>query len=308
MSQADMNNQGWIKLHRKLLENPIAQRSQYWHLWTFLLLKVSHKTTEFIWNGKKQTLKSGQLLTGRKQLSLDTGISGSTIERILSYLESEHQIEQQKTNKFRIIAVKNWEKYQNTQGGEQQADNKRTTGGQQVDIYKNEEECKRMKKKEDPRSRQIFDHWNSYKGRSICKRGKDGQEKTVAWKSHKPRPDDTLSPDIVRAISEALKDGHSVEEINGAIDHYAKILLIADYWWTHVWPLSTFLMVKYEKRKDAEHKWWQFLPDNFDEEKYMSEDAKRKRERRAGGHVPLDLVKKQLEQDRGKADEQRQTA
>lgn len=299
MSQADTNNQGWIKLHRKLLENPITQRSQYWHLWTFLLLRACHNESEFIWNGKRVTLHPGQLLTGRKQLNQDTGISESTIERILSYLESEHQIEQQKTNKFRIIAVKNWEKYQSSQDGEQQADNRRTTSGQQADTYKNEEECKSMKKKEDPRSRQIFDHWNSYKGQSVRKQNKEHQEIDVSWRSHKLRNDGTIAPDVKTAISETLKAGHSVEEINSAISNYAKILLSADCWWGHVWPLSTFLMVKYERRKDAEHKWWQFLPDNFDEGKYLHEAAKRKRTQAEQGPRPYEQLKQQIESSKG---------
>ena len=178
MSPSDVNNQGWIKLHRKLLENPIVQRSQYWHLWTFLLLRASHNESGFIWNGKRVSLHAGQLLTGRTHLSQDTGISESTIERILSYLESEHQIEQQKTNKFRIITIKNWEKYQSQYDREQQADNKRTTDGQQADTFKNKEECIRMKKKKgDPRPLQIFEHWNFLKGRTIRKRNKELEEK-----------------------------------------------------------------------------------------------------------------------------------
>ena len=58
------------------------------------------------------TVKEGQLLTGRKQLSAETGISQSTIERILKMLENEHQIGQQKTTKHRIITILNWRTYQ----------------------------------------------------------------------------------------------------------------------------------------------------------------------------------------------------
>jgi hypothetical protein len=95
-----------------------------------LLLTAQHRTTEFIWGGRKVILRVGQLLTGRKALSEETGIPESTVERILTYLESEQQIEQQKTNKFRVITLRNWQKYQGSDNGEQQsgqqADNKRT--------------------------------------------------------------------------------------------------------------------------------------------------------------------------------------
>ncbi len=52
-------------------------------------------------NGNIVIIKAGQLLTGRKQLAQGTGISESTIERILDLLENEHQIEQQKADNKR---------------------------------------------------------------------------------------------------------------------------------------------------------------------------------------------------------------
>ena len=76
-------------------------------------------------------------MTGRKELSQETGIAESTVERILKYFESEHQVEQKKTTKFRIITITNWEKYQTPKKNEQQADNKRSTDGQQMDTYNN---------------------------------------------------------------------------------------------------------------------------------------------------------------------------
>lgn len=124
-------------LHRRLLDNPIVRKPKYCHVWVTLLLKAAHKQSDFIWDNQRQSLRPGQLITGRKKLSQETGIAESTVERILNYLESEHQIGQQKTRKFRIITVKNWEKYQVPKKSGQQADNKRTTDGQQMDTFNN---------------------------------------------------------------------------------------------------------------------------------------------------------------------------
>lgn len=86
-------------------------------------------------------VKPGQLVTGREKLSKQTGIPGTTIERMLDYLETGQQIGQQKTTKFRIITIINWQKYQiDDKGGQQtgqQVDNKRTTDGQQTDTFNN---------------------------------------------------------------------------------------------------------------------------------------------------------------------------
>lgn len=132
---------GWVKIYRKIQSKGYYKRSEYVHLWLHLLLKANHRKVEFMWNGKLIIIKEGQLITGRKSLSLETGIPESTIERILKLLENEQQIEQEKTTKFRIITIINWKEYQ----GEQQADNKWTTNGQQADTNKNDNNNKNDK-------------------------------------------------------------------------------------------------------------------------------------------------------------------
>lgn len=135
---------GWIKIYRKIQSKGYYKKSEYIHLWIHLLLKANHKEVEFMWNGEVIIIKGGQLLTGRKALSDETGIPESTIERILKLLENEQQIEQEKTTKFRIITIINWKEYQ----GEQQTDNRWTTNGQQTDTNKNEKNDKNENKKE----------------------------------------------------------------------------------------------------------------------------------------------------------------
>ena len=86
-----MSSEGWIMLHRKLLENPIISKPQYCHLWIVLLLKAAHSKADFIWNGQRQILQPGQLLTGKNKLSEQTGIPPTTVGRILKYFESEQR-------------------------------------------------------------------------------------------------------------------------------------------------------------------------------------------------------------------------
>ena len=125
-----MANLGYIYLYRKLKEKGYYKKSQYIHLWIHLLLTANHTENNFLWNGKEQLLKKGQLITGRIQLEQETGIKQTTIERILDLLEKEGQIGQQKNNKFRVISILNWNKYQINK---YKTDNKRTTNGQQTD-------------------------------------------------------------------------------------------------------------------------------------------------------------------------------
>ena len=130
---------GWIKLHRKILENPIVSKdSDYLSVWIYLLLNATHKETSAWFKGEKITLKPGQLITGRKQIASKLGVTESKIQRILSCYESEHQIEQQTSNKNRLISVVNWEFYQSyEQQIEQQMNIQRTSSEQPVNTNKN---------------------------------------------------------------------------------------------------------------------------------------------------------------------------
>lgn len=121
---------GWIKIHRKIQDKCYYKKSAYVHLWLHLLLNANHEPKEFMWNNNILVVKEGQLLTGRKELAVKTGLAETTVERILDFLEKDHQIGQQKTTKFRLITILNWRTYQ-------KEDNKRTTDGQQADTNKN---------------------------------------------------------------------------------------------------------------------------------------------------------------------------
>mgnify|MGYP001069081250 CR=1 FL=1 len=131
--------EGWISLHRKLLDNPIiCKDSDYLSVWIFLLLSATHKEYDSILEGKRITLKKGQLITGRKSIADKLKISESKVQRILKCFENEQQIKQQTNPRNRLITILNWDKYQQLeQQTEQQLNNKRTTSEQQVNTNNN---------------------------------------------------------------------------------------------------------------------------------------------------------------------------
>ena len=92
--------EGWIKIHRKILEAPWFNKSEYVHLWLYLLLKANHKDEYIFLGNKKIFIKRGQLLTSRKKLSEVVHIQENKIYRILKCFENEQQIEQQKTRRI----------------------------------------------------------------------------------------------------------------------------------------------------------------------------------------------------------------
>lgn len=133
-------DKGWIKFHRKTLENPIVCKdSDHLALWIYLLAHATHTEYDAIFKNKRITLKPGQLLTGRKSIGTFLKVNENKVQRILKAFENEQQIEQQTSNQNRLISILNWDLYQSSeQQSEQQVNNKRTTSEQRVNTNKNE--------------------------------------------------------------------------------------------------------------------------------------------------------------------------
>lgn len=130
---------GWIKLHRKTIDNPVVMKdADHFAVWLYLLLNATHKDYPALFKGKKITLKAGQLITGRKAISQKLGIEESKTKRILELFELDQQIDRQRSNRNSLITIRNWKKYQiYDQQNDQQMTNKRPTDDQLVTTNKN---------------------------------------------------------------------------------------------------------------------------------------------------------------------------
>lgn len=131
--------EGWIKLYRQVLDNPIVCKdSDHIAVWMYILLNATHKEYPAVFSGKKIIMQPGQLITGRKTIAEKFNIDESKVQRILKRFENEQQIEQQNGNKNRLISVLSWSDYQSSeQQNEQQVNNNCTTTEQQVNTNKN---------------------------------------------------------------------------------------------------------------------------------------------------------------------------
>lgn len=106
-------HEGWIKLHRKLLDNPIIMKdSDHLAVWTYLLLNATHAEYPAIFKGEKIVLQPGQLITGRKTIAEKLAINESKVRRILDNFENDQQIDRQRSNQNSLISLINWKLYQ----------------------------------------------------------------------------------------------------------------------------------------------------------------------------------------------------
>lgn len=162
--------EGWIKLHRKLLEWKYADDMELLGFWTVLLLKANHKDG---YHSHGEKLRPGQFVTGRKALGKECKLNEHKVDRFLKKLEIEQQIEQRTNRQHRVITITNWTEYQIQsqdieQQTEQRVSNDRATSEQRVSTYKNNKNKKNPKNERSKKdaafldqAKSILDLWNS---------------------------------------------------------------------------------------------------------------------------------------------------
>jgi len=106
-------NKGFITLDRSILDHWCSQDPNFLSVWVRLLLEANYKSKTIMFNGIPLTIERGQLIYGRESFSERSRVSVSKLRRIIKILEKEKQISQQKTNKYTIISITNYEDYQN---------------------------------------------------------------------------------------------------------------------------------------------------------------------------------------------------
>lgn len=161
--------EGWIKLHRVLLEKPIWNCSNCLQkaLLITLLLKANHKENEWVWKGEKYKLQPGQFITSAESLEKEIGKEASRqkIRSSLALFEKLGFLTIKTTNKNTLITIVNWELYQggNDEDNQQfnnQITNKQPSNNHQITTNKNDKNIKNEKKKDILSKFDLF--WREY--------------------------------------------------------------------------------------------------------------------------------------------------
>lgn len=100
----------WIKIFRELLQWEWFQKPEMVQLFIYLLLKAS--CTDKQWQGI--TVKRGQLITSNATMRQDLRLSEQQIRTCIKRLISTGEITYKSTNRYVIITICNYDKYQET--------------------------------------------------------------------------------------------------------------------------------------------------------------------------------------------------
>ena len=100
--------QGYIKLHRKILDNGVFADAELLKVFVWCILKAN--TTPNVVYGRKVDV--GQFITGRITASEELYLKPSTIYKRLQKLKSQGYIDISSTTKNSLITVVNYKSYQ----------------------------------------------------------------------------------------------------------------------------------------------------------------------------------------------------
>lgn len=195
---------GWVKVHRALSDHLISSDPATLSVWIHLLLLANHKETKRMINGRVIAIQPGQLITSRKSLAAKTGVNESKVERVLTTLKNEQQIEQHGTSKFRVISIVKWAEYQSDeQHDEQLVDSKRTADEQQMntpeEVSSDTKNGKNVKKVKTNVSSDLFES---------------------AWKLYPKREGSNTKSKAASAWNARVTDGESEQEMIDGLARY----------------------------------------------------------------------------------------
>ena len=131
--------QGWIKLHRGLIDWEWYDHLPTKVLFIHLLLKANHKDNSY----RGKIVKKGHLLTSRELLSKETGLTERQIRTALNHLKSTNEIAIKSNRQGTEIKVVKYSEYQETTN---EKTNERPTNDQQATSNNNDKKEKNEEK------------------------------------------------------------------------------------------------------------------------------------------------------------------
>lgn len=201
--------EGYIKLHRKILDNGIFRKPNVSHLFNYCLLRANWSDKTICWNGQPLVVERGSFITGRKQISQDTGLSEQNVRSALRTLQHFSMVQKstsKSTSKFTYLTVCNYNDYQHLDDETNQVTNQEATSNQPAtnqEATTNKNNNNKKKKETNKNINPAFENWwTNWRARSRDNPG----TKNLAEK-HWRELNKTLSAEqIEKATDNYLKD------------------------------------------------------------------------------------------------------
>ena len=146
---------GWIKLHRELIDKAIWNCSSPEHKTVLItiLTMANHQEKKWIWGGEKVEIKPGQFISSLENIKdkCGTGVSIRNVRTALKFFEKLDFMTSEVTNHGRLISITNWGVYQACDSESDKPTDKQTTNDRQASDKQvtTTKECKKERMKEE---------------------------------------------------------------------------------------------------------------------------------------------------------------
>ena len=107
-------NQGWVKLHRSVFDNPIFsfKEPDKTLAWIYLFTLANHKDNKILIKHTIRVVKRGQLAVSQRTLQKQFCWSQNKLKRFLGRLKSERMIDYETDALTTVITICNYEHFQ----------------------------------------------------------------------------------------------------------------------------------------------------------------------------------------------------
>lgn len=112
MNERDEMCKGYIKLFRRVMNSPVYGNPNIWRFFEYCILKATHEPYKDILGYQEVPLQPGQFVYGITKAMGETGLTESAIKSSIKALKKRGSITVKATNKYSIITIVNWKKYQ----------------------------------------------------------------------------------------------------------------------------------------------------------------------------------------------------
>ena len=102
---------GWIKIHRKILDNPLVKFSKnysYAEAWLYLLLRAAYTDQKVLIGSEIYNLKTGEIITSQKKLCKQFGWGNSRLRTFLKLYEKDNMIKIKTNSKLTHLTIINY--------------------------------------------------------------------------------------------------------------------------------------------------------------------------------------------------------
>ena len=206
---------GYVKIFRKVLDNPNASNHLFLAVWSYLLLKASHKPYVMRIAGEDRVLNPGDLVCSCRKVAEFFNINKDTVNNIFNTMEKDSMIRRKMYARKTVISVLNWSSYQ------ENPDTSRDISPDALpDTSPDTNKKKEERRKIDDRVKN--QNASSEKDKEALKLSKEvmaqfNQRAGKAFKDH-------AGSEHIKHIRARLNEGYTVEELIEVIDHKVKEL------------------------------------------------------------------------------------